>query len=74
MKKQKYKTLSFELQISNDTSTTSTENVEQKKEISVTVQMFDNKFYWEAKRLFCYISVSDGKNIRLQHDLKDTIQ
>ena len=38
------------------------------------VQMFDNKVLLEAKRLFCYISVSDGKNIRLQHDVKENIQ
>ena len=38
------------------------------------VQMVDNKFLLESKTIFCYISVSDGKNITLQHGLKETIQ
>ena len=38
------------------------------------VQMCDMSFYWKAKRLFCYISVSDDKNINLQHNLTETIQ
>ena len=36
------------------------------------VQMFDNKFLLESETIV--LSVSDGKNIRLQHDLKETIQ
>ena len=59
--------------ISNDESTTSLENAEQKKGFSV-FKCLAIRFYWKEKQLFCYISVPDGKNIRLQHDLKETIQ
>ena len=59
--------------ISNDKSTTLTENAEQKKGL-IVFKCLTISFYWKAKRLFCYISVSDGKNIRLQHDLNEIIQ
>ena len=38
------------------------------------VQMSDKRFLLESETIVCYISVSDGKNIRQQHDLNETIQ
>ena len=57
---------------SNDKSMTSAKNAEQKKGLSV-FKCLTISFYWKANHLFCYISVPDGTNIRLKHDLKVTI-
>ena len=59
--------------ISIDKNTSSTENVEQKKGLSV-FKCLTISLYCKSKQSFCYISVSDGIYIRLQYDLKETIQ
>ena len=51
----------------------STENVENKKGVSL-FKCLKISSLLEIKQLLSYISVSDGKNIRLKHILKETIQ
>ena len=59
--------------ISIDKNTSSTENAEQIKGLSVFKCLcLTVSLYCKSKRLFCYISVSDGIYIRLQYDLKET--
>ena len=58
---------------SNDKSTTSTEHTEHKKGVSLFKRLTISSLL-ESSWLFGYISVSDGKIIRLKHILKGTIQ
>ena len=52
---------------------TSMENAEHKKGVSLFKRLKISSLL-ESKQLFSHISVSDSKNIRLKHILKETIQ
>ena len=60
-------------QILNDKSMMSTENGAHKKGMGL-FKCLKISSLLESKRLFSYISVSDGQNIRLKDILKETTQ
>ena len=52
---------------------TSTENAEHKKGVGLFERLKISSLF-ESKRLFSYVSVSDGQNIRLKDILKEATQ